>query len=73
MLHILCVCVCVCVALGIQHVMHIPHIVMWPARLHHIFPHYPIKGTIKKKLLNVKCVLIFSTDIVRYISHSKKN
>jgi len=27
----------------------------------------------KKKLLNIKCVLIFSTTFVQKISHSKKN
>ena len=27
----------------------------------------------KKWLLNIKCVLIFSTTFVGYISHSKKN
>ena len=37
-------------------------------------PHYLIKGAIfEKKLLNIKCVLIFSTKFVWNISHSKKN
>jgi hypothetical protein len=34
------------VALGIQHVMYLRQIVMWPVKLNHIFPHYPINGTI---------------------------
>jgi len=45
--------------------MHAPYyIVMWPAPLYHIFPYFLIKGTIfeKKKLLNFKCVLIFTTS-----------
>ena len=51
---------------------------LWPARLHHIFPHYLINGTIfgkKKKKVHEykKCVLIFSTTSVRNISHPKKN
>ena len=47
---------------------------LWPLRLYSIFPHHVINGTIyrKKKLLNIKCVLIFSTTFVRNISHSKK-
>jgi hypothetical protein len=48
---------CVFVALVIQHAMRIRHIVMRPVRLHHMFPHYLIKGTIfEKTLLNIKCV-----------------
>jgi hypothetical protein len=40
-----------------------------------LFPHYLINVTIfeKKKLLNIKCVLIYSTTFVENISHSKKN
>jgi hypothetical protein len=40
-----------------------------------VFPHYFINGTIfgKKKVLNIKCVLIFSTTLVWNISHSKEN
>jgi hypothetical protein len=41
---------------------------------YNIFPHYLIKGTIfgKKKLLNIKCDLIFSAIFVRNVFHSKK-
>ena len=53
------------VALLIQHAQHMRHIVMlWPAPLYNIFPHYLISGTIfeKKKVTEHKmCVLIFST------------
>jgi len=47
---------------------------LWPLRLYSIFPHHAINGTIlrKKTLLNTKCVLTFSTALVRNISHSKK-
>jgi hypothetical protein len=46
-----------------------------PAPLYSIFSHYLINGTIfeKKKLLNIKCVFLFSTTFVWNISHSKKN
>jgi len=33
------------VALGIQHAIHMRHIVLWPARLSNIFSHYLINGT----------------------------
>ena len=43
--------------------------------LYNIFPHYLINGTIfeKKKLLNIKCVLIFSTKLVWNNFYSKRN
>jgi hypothetical protein len=51
--------VCVFVALGIKHTMRMP------APLYSIFPHYLINDTIsKKKLLNAKCISIFSTTFV---------
>jgi hypothetical protein len=38
---------------------------LWPLWLHHICRHYLIKSTIfEEKLLNVKCVLNFSTALV---------
>ena len=40
------------VALGIQHAMRKPHIIMWPARLYGIYPHCLIKGTISGKKVN---------------------
>ena len=36
----------VLVALVIQHAMRVRHIVMFPAPLYNIFPHYLINGTI---------------------------
>jgi hypothetical protein len=52
--------VCGFVALSMKHEIHTRHIVMWPARLYNIFPHYLLNGTtFGKTLLNVKCVLIF--------------
>jgi len=43
-----------------------------PVRLDDNFPHFFIKDTLKRKLLNVKCVSIFSTTFVRNIFHSKQ-
>jgi hypothetical protein len=56
----------VSVALGIQHAMRTRHIVMSPAPLYNIFPHYLINGTIlEKKVTEHKMrVLIFSTTFV---------
>ena len=55
---------------------HAPCCHLWPALLYNIFPHYLINGTIfekkKKRLLNIKCVFIFSTTFVWNISHSTK-
>jgi hypothetical protein len=69
--NLLCGCVCnlsypACNA-------YAPYYHLWPAPLH-VFPHYLIKGKILggKKLLDTKCVLIFSTTFVWNIFHSKK-
>ena len=36
-----------------------------PVKLHHIFPHYLINGTVfEKKLLNIKCVFWFSLQML---------
>jgi hypothetical protein len=41
---------------------------LWPVCLYHIFPHYFTNGTIfgggRGELLNIKCVLIFSTTFI---------
>jgi hypothetical protein len=58
---------CAHVALLIQHATRIRHTVthLWPLRLHHIFRHYLINGTIfGKKLLNTKCVFWFSLQLL---------
>jgi len=40
-----------------------PRYYVWPVWINHIFPHYLINGMIfGKKLLNIKCVSIFSTS-----------
>jgi len=37
---------------------------LWPVRLYHVFPHYLINGEILgKKLLNIKCVFLFSLQL----------
>ena len=51
---------CMFVALVIHHAVRITALYchLWPVRRYHIFPHYPINGTIVvEKLLNTKCVL----------------
>jgi len=70
-------CGCVFVALGIQHVKaQAPYYHLWLVCFHHIFPRDLRKDTIfwggggdKYKM----SILIFSTNFVRKISHSKKN
>ena len=43
---------------------HAPCCYLWSVQLYKLFPHYLIKRTIfGRRLLNVKCVLIFSTNI----------
>jgi surface polysaccharide O-acyltransferase-like enzyme len=68
--------VCVCSLSYPAFNVHAPYYSqLWPAPLYSIFAHYLINDTIfgKKKLLNIKCVLIFCTTFVWNISHSKKN
>ena len=44
---------------------HAPCCLLWPAPLYCIFPYYLLNGTILgKKLLNVKCVLLFSLQLL---------
>jgi len=51
-----------------------PYCHLWPVWLYYMFPHYLINGAIsRKKLLNIKYVLIFSTTVVWNISHSRKH
>jgi hypothetical protein len=62
------------VDLFIQHAMRIRHIVIWPAPLYYIFPHYLIEGTIfEKKNEHKMYILISSTNFVRNVSYSKSN
>ena len=54
---------------------HAPYWHLRPLSLHHIFPHYLTNGTVfrKKVTENGRSVLIFSTNFIWQISHSKKN
>jgi len=56
---------CVFVDLHIQHVMYMGrNFHLWHFRLYNISPHYSINfRSFEKKLLNVKCVSIFSTSL----------
>jgi hypothetical protein len=44
---------------------HVPFYHLWHAQLYNIFPHYLINGKTfeKKKLLNTKCVILYSLQI----------
>jgi len=67
--------VCVCMALVTQQWMCMNHIVICVlSPIHSICPHYLTNGMIKKKkkLLDIKFDLIFSTTFISNISHSKK-
>jgi len=55
---------CVFVALGTQHAMSMGHIVMCPALLYNITPHYLINCTIfGKKIIEHKIVFRFSLQL----------
>jgi hypothetical protein len=41
---------------GIQHATRMPHVVIRGLPVQQYFSYYLINGTIKKKLLNTKCV-----------------
>ena len=61
------VCVCVCNPSYPACKAHAPYcIVMWPVWLYHIYSRYFIKSMIfgKRKLLNIKCVLWFSLQLL---------
>jgi hypothetical protein len=68
-------CFCVCIFRYPACNAHAPCCILFPVRLYRTFQHNPINGKIldKKKLMNIKCVLIFSTTFVRHTCHSIKN
>ena len=70
------VCVCVTVSLGVQHAKRVHHIFIGGLpRLYKIFPHYLINDTIfkKKKILNIKYVLIYSTNFSENFFIARRN
>ena len=69
---------CVFVAVGIQHAMRVRRVVIFNLLgFHNIFPHCLINATIfekKKRAVQHKmCVLVFSTNFIQKIYHSKEN
>ena len=66
--------VCVCRLRYPACSAHAPYCRLWPIWLCNTFPHYLVNGNVFfKKLLNKICVLVFSTNFVWNISHSKKS
>ena len=63
-LHILSVCLYPYLS-SMQSERFLLYCQLWPAQIYHIFPHYLIRATIFRKIiLNIKCVLIFHTNLV---------
>jgi hypothetical protein len=65
MLHILSVCLYPYIS-STHSACSVVYCYLWPVLLHHIFPHHLINSTtFGKKLLNMKCVLIFCTTFAK--------
>jgi hypothetical protein len=64
--------VCVCSYRYSACNAHASYCHLWPVHIYNNIPHFLVKGTIfeKKKLLNLKCVLISSTTYIWHIAHS---
>jgi hypothetical protein len=66
--------VCICKPSYPARKAHALYIVtLWPVWLYHILRHLINSTIFRRKLLNIKCVLNFSTTYVSNISHSKNN
>ena len=70
--------VCVCSLRYPACKAHAPYCHLWPARFYDIFPYYRINGKIfepppqKKKLLNIKSVVIYPTTFLGIFSKNTK-
>jgi len=66
-------CLCVFLPVWNSHLFcAVMYCHLWPVWLYHIFPHCLINCKIfGKMILNIKCVLVFSTILVRNVSYSK--
>ena len=68
---------CLFVVLGIQHAMRMIRVILSsvtrPALQYFSTESHKKRTIFEEKLLNMKCVGIFSTTFVRTISHSRKN
>jgi hypothetical protein len=54
-------CECVCSLRNTACNAHVPHRILWPARLYCIFPH---SHNLKKILIGIKCVFRFSLQLM---------
>jgi len=63
-LNIMNMCLQSCQGFGTKNACSLLYSRLWPLWLYYIFPHYLINGKIfGKKLLNIKCVLWFSSKL----------
>jgi len=57
--------VCVCSHRYLAWNVHGPYCPLWPLQLYYVFPHYRNKARFyKKKLLNIKCVILHSLQFL---------
>jgi len=60
--------VCICSLSYLAYKSHAPYCGLWPIGLYHIFPRYPVNGTVfGKTLLNIKYAFWFSVQLLSEI------